>query len=229
MLTKSQVTALRDIEITKNICKKAEHHFPPSMDIRQREWIRLTWELYVKSETSFYGLTEAHYRKLLMDETLDEDGHFYFALISVMRSNEKLNPSERVMCRTIVSKNPLHTNMMNNIKKCGYSGDVICFVGPYATKDAATHHLTEHRKTIGKIQLMIEIATRESKTLRWFMIPTNLFSSKDVYTMFLPSTIDGFDRCCGSARSSAASAPSSARSAPSVRPASTSSSAGTST
>lgn len=216
MFSKTQLVALHDIELTKNICKKSTefsiHQYIPTTDISQREWIRLTWELYVKSETSFYNLTESQYRKLLLDETLDDEGNYYFALIAIMRNNERLNPSERVMCRTIVSKNPLHTNMMYNIKKGSYSGDVICFIGPYKNKDDATHHLTQHRKTIGKIQLMIRIAKTEHKKLKWFMIPTNLFSSKDVYTMFLPSTIDGFDRCCGSARNSPSSAPSAPRS-----------------
>ena len=223
MLSKSQLTALRDIEITKNICKKqTQHnipHFPQTTNISQREWIRLTWELYVKSETSFYHLTESHYQKLLLDETLDKEGNFYFALISIMRNNERLKPSERVMCRTIVSKNPMRTNMLYNIKKNSYSGDVICFVGPYKTEEEATHLLTQHRKTVGKIQLMIDIAKREQKTLKWFMIPTNLFSNKDVYTMFLPDTIDDFDHCCGISRNKLSSLPSIDRNAPSVPPA----------
>ncbi len=233
MLNKSQLIALRDIEITKNICKKSSDHsiahLAQPSNISQREWIRLTWELYMKSETSFYHLSEPQYRRLLLEETLDEQGNFYFALVSIMRNNERLNPTERVMCRTIISKNPLRTNMLYNIKKSSYSGDVICFVGPYTNKEDATHHLTQHRKTVGKIQLMIEIAKRERKTLKWFMIPTNLFSNKDVYTMFLPSSIDGFDRCCGTSRNIVSSAPSTNRNAPSTAAGDRRSSEGTST
>lgn len=215
MLSKTQLAVIRDIEITKNIAKNTNekrpynistHNVMHNINLSQREWFRLTWELYVKSETSFYRLNEVQYQKLLFDETLDDEGNFYFALVEAMRLNEKLKPSERVMCRTIVSRNPIHSNMMYNIKNAPYTGDVICFVGPYKTKEEANHQLTEHRKTIGKIQLMIRIAREEGKQLKWFMIPPNLFASRNAHTMFLPDTIDGFGHCCGIFQSSVAGA-----------------------
>ena len=191
-LSPAEIIGLQIIDITKSVMNEQHINIDHSkMDIYE-EWIEMTWTLYLQNEIM---LSKSDYRTLCLLETLDISESYYFALICSIRHRNILKEGERVLCRTLISKNPFHTNMLNNINQQTYNGDVICYIGPYINTNEADHatQLSSSRKIEGKMNAMIEIAKNEHKTLMWVMIPPTIFSKENVCTMFLPDTIHDSD------------------------------------
>jgi len=194
MLTPAELNGINIMTITKNILTDQPPYIENNRQTHYNEWITHTWMLYLRNEVA---MTEDEFRAICHSETLDSAAHYYFALVCSMRLNNTLTENERVLCRALVSQNPFHTNMVNNINQQMYHGDVICFMGPFISAEEANHApmMAKKRSIEGKIGMMINIARIEKKKLTWVMIPPALFANPNLCTMFLPDTIDGFEHC----------------------------------
>lgn len=200
-LTPAEIEGAQTIGVVKDILngetssnsKKANQH---------ENWIKHCWNLYTKNEMN--GVNEEEYRSICLSSVLDEYRYYYFALVCSMRFQNVLRENERVLCRPLISQNPIHTSMINNINQQMYNGDVVCYIGPYISAEEADHAplLAKSRKIDGKILIMINIARAENKKITWVMLPPSLFSIPNICTLFLPHTIDDFDYCYGISQNS---------------------------
>lgn len=200
--TPAEIVGLNTISTVRDILNGDSVPNTPDKILKCSDWLNYTWNLYAKHEVM---MTENEYYTMCMSPTVDNHNYFYFALICSMRFQNTLKENERVLCRSLISRNPMHTNMINNIQQQMYYGDVICYIGPYINEIEADHaaDLAKSRKIDGKILIMTHIAKIENKLLTWVMLPSNLFSNLNVGTLFLPDTIDDFAHCRDSAQSSA--------------------------